>query len=263
MNSQPLNNQKKPITAIIVEDEIRSQEALQKLLQEYCPQVNVKGVAATWVESVRMIDEVKPALIFLDIALPDGDGFNVLENIKHKNYRVIFVTAYDRYAMRAFDFSTLHYLLKPISHLQLQEAVSRYTEEPDSADLQYAKKLDTLKSNLNRHDQKIMLPAAEGYELIALDEIIRLEASHNYTHCFLTGGRDILVSRSLINFEAMLDGLEFARVHSKHLINLQYVKKYIRGGGGAVMMSDNSEISVSKARKNDFLDLLSAYARHL
>lgn len=258
MNTLPEN-----ITAVIVEDELRSQATLQKLLHQSCPEVEVVGIAATVVESISLIDRAKPQIIFLDIALPDGDGFNVLEGIGHQDYRVIFVTAFDKYAIRAFEFSALHYLLKPISHIDLKDAVERFKTSPSEDIKEYHEKLEVLKSNIKHQDQKIMLPTAEGLELIALDDIIRLESSHNYTLCYLIQNKEILISRSLINFETILRDFHFIRVHNKHLINMNFIKKYYRGSGGAVKMVDDSEIPVSKSRKAEFLEKLANYAHHL
>jgi len=251
------------LRAVIVEDEVPSQATLKKLLNLYCPHVEVIEIAGTVTDAIDAIDRGKPELIFLDIALPDGDGFNVLENIKHIDCQVIFVTAYDKYAIRAFEFSALHYLLKPISHADLEEAVRRFSESPAEDQQHHQVQLDTLQRNINHHEQKIILPTAQGYELISLEEIIRLEASHNYTLCYLTGDRNILISKSLINFENILDELQFVRIHNKHLVNLKFIKKYFRGSGGSVKMTDHSEISVSKSRKNEFLEKLAAYAHHI
>lgn len=251
------------IKTVIVEDEIRSQETLKKLLKQYCPQVKIAGTAATEKEAISVINNLKPELIFLDIALPDGDGFNVLENLHYSDYRVIFVTAYDKYAIRAFEFSTLHYLLKPISHIDLQVAVKRFIQEKNKETVSFESKLANLKENYNTNNQKLMLPTLQGYEIIDLDDIVRLESSHNYTTCFLKNNSSILVSRPLINFETILADLDFVRVHNKHLINLKYVKKYIRGSGGTLKMEDDSEITVSKGRKAEFIEKLNNYAHHL
>lgn len=251
------------IRSVIVEDEVGSQATLKKLLNQYCPEVDVAAISPTVKESITIIDEVRPQLIFLDIALPDGDGFNVLENIRHTDYRVIFVTAYDKYAIRAFEFSALHYLLKPISHIELQDAVKRFNISRDENQFDYKNRLSLLKNNLNQENQKIILPTAEGFELVKLDDIIHMEASHNYTKCFLLGGKTMLVSKPLISFENILDELQFVRVHNKHLINLMYIKKYFRGSGGTVKLIDDSEISVSKSRKTEFLQRVSQFAHHL
>lgn len=253
----------KAIRSVIIEDEARSQATLSKLLSQCCPQVTVVGMASDVASAIRLINEVKPQLIFLDIALPDGDGFNVLESIEHSAYKVIFVTAYDKFAIRAFEFSALHYLLKPISAIDLKDAVDRFTEA-DNEDVKYHKeRINTLKSNLNSQQQKIMLPTAQGYELVSLDDITHLEANHNYTQCFFAGGGRLLVSKPLISFETILEDQHFVRIHHQHIVNLKYVKRYIRGSGGSVKLSDNVELNVSKSRKIEFLDRLSGYAHHL
>ncbi|MCD4698896.1 MAG: LytTR family DNA-binding domain-containing protein [Bacteroidales bacterium] len=251
------------IRSFIVEDELRSQATLNKLLMEYCPQVKVVGKATSVEEAIQLINQIKPELIFLDIGLPDGDGFNVLENLEYADYKVIFVTAYDKYAIRAFEFSALHYLLKPISHIELQMAVKRFSLIEKEGNADFEQKLITLKENISSELQKLMLPTVNGFEIIALDDIIRLEASHNYTECFLLHDKKIVVSKPLINFETILTDLSFVRIHNKHLVNLKYVKRYYRGSGGYLKMIDNSEVSVSKSRKNDFLERLNNFARHL
>lgn len=253
----------KIISAVIIEDELHSQATLQKLLFQCCKEVRIQGTATTVNSGIPLIDKVKPDIIFLDIALPDGDGFNILENIVHKNYEVIFVTAYDKYAIRAFEFSAIHYLLKPVSQVELTSAISRFRNSGLKNRKQYQDKLEILKRNINQGVQKIMLPTAEGFEVIDLEEIIRLEASHNYTHCFLESGKNLLISKSLINFESILCDLHFARIHNKHLVNLKYVKKYYRGSGGTVKMSDQTELPVSKSRKSNFLEKMAQFAHRL
>ncbi|MCB0807484.1 MAG: response regulator transcription factor [Bacteroidales bacterium] len=251
------------IKTVIVEDEQRSQETLVKLLRQYCPQVKVVGTAGSEKEAISLINQAQPELIFLDIALPDGDGFNVLENIDYLQYKVIFVTAYDNYAIRAFEFSALHYLLKPISHVDLQVAVKRYQQEKNRENDAFSSKISTLRENINNNNQKLMLPTLQGFEIIELNDIVRLEASHNYTTCFLKDKTNIVISKPLINFESVLTDLHFARVHNKHLVNLKYVKKYMRGSGGSLKMADDSEIAVSKGRKAEFIEKLNDFAHHL
>ena len=251
------------IKTIIVEDEERSQATLIRLLKDHCPTVKVIGVAANVADAIRIIDEQKPEMVFLDIALPDGDGFNVLEGVDYDDFEVVFVTAYDKYAIRAFEFSALHYLLKPINHIELQIAVKRFKSRHESEDINFSDKIQTLRDNINNDHQKLLLPTLQGYEIISLDDIIRFEASHNYTECFLVNNQKLLVSKPLINFENILTDLQFVRVHNKHLINLKYVKKYIKGQGGTLKMTDDSEINVSKSRKNEFLEKLTSYAHHI
>ncbi len=248
----------KNIRSIIVEDEARSASALISLLERYCPEVEVISVAKTVKDGIKVIELEQPCLVFMDIALPDGDGFTILEKVSFKDFAVIFTTAYDKYAIKAFDFSAIHYLLKPINHLELQKAVERY--EADRIEKDYSKKISVLNGNLKGKLEKIVLPASDGLEVIDLDKIIKLEASHNYTHCYLADNTNFLVTRPLSAFDSMLTDHHFVRIHSKYIINLQYLKKYIRGSGGFVRMKDDSEISVSKSRKTEFLEKLSEYS---
>lgn len=251
----------KKIKALIVEDEARSIASLKKLLNDHCPQVKVLGEATSVSQAVDKINLLKPQLIFLDIALPDGDGFEVLERLPNKSFQVIFITAYDKYAVRAFEFSALHYLLKPVSSVDLRNAVNRFDDINDHTDLD--KKLAVLNGNLNEKSKKLVLPTADGLRIIKLNELIRCEASRNYTTCYLNNKREQIVSKSLGIFEEILSDYHFVRVHNTHLINLKYVSKYIKGKGGIIVMKDNMEIHVSKTRKSEFLEKLKSYAHYL
>jgi len=249
------------IRALIVEDEKHSLASLKKLLEEYCPQVDVLGEATTVMQAVEKINLLKPQLVFLDIALPDGDGFEVLERIPNKFFQVIFITAYDKYAVRAFEFSALHYLLKPVGSDDLQNAVNRFDNSNEKSNLD--KKLVVLNENVNGKSKKLILPTTEGLCIIKLNELIRCEASRNYTNCYLHNKKEQIVSKPIGIFEDILSDYFFVRVHNTHLINLKYVSKYVKGKGGLIIMRDNTEIHVSKARKNDFLEELKLYANYL
>jgi two-component system LytT family response regulator len=251
----------KQIKALIVEDEARSIAFLKKLIETYCPEVEVIGEATTVNQAVDKITQLNPQLVFLDIALPDGDGFEVLERIPNKTFQVIFITAYDKYAVRAFEFSALHYLLKPVSSDDLQKAVDRFWDSNEQVELD--KKLTVLNSNLNEKIKKLILPTSDGLSIIKLNELIRCEASRNYTICYLLNKKEQIVSKPLGIFEDILSDFHFVRVHNTHLINLKYVSKYIKGKGGIIIMKDQSEIHVSKTRKNEFLEKLKSYANYL
>ncbi len=251
----------KRIKALIVEDEAHGMASLKKLLDDFCPEVELIGDATTVNQAVDKINSLKPQLVFLDIALPDGDGFEVLERIPNKDFLVIFITAYDKYAVRAFEFSALHYLLKPISSDDLQNAVNRFWNDKEQSELD--KKLEVLNENLNEKSKKLILPTSDGLLIIKLNEIIRCEASRNYTCCYLTNNREQIVSKPLGMFEDILSDYHFVRVHNTHLINLKYVNKYIKGKGGVVVMKDKTEIHVPKTRKCDFLEELKLYANYL
>lgn len=251
----------KEIRTIIVDDEQNSIESLQRLLRNYCPQVLVIGTAGRVAEAIERIDSLKPDLVFLDITMPDGDGFDVLEQVKTKSFEVIFITASDQYAIKAFDFSAIHYLLKPIDYRNLQLAMDRYEQLQKEGIME--EKMEVLRQTLNNKHEKIILPTGEGMIIQELAEIIRCEADDNYTTFYLINGDKIVVSKSLSNFDKLLSDLYFSRVHSKHLINLRYVKKYEKGKGGMVVFQDGSAVPVSESKKTDFLNHLKAYARSL
>lgn len=245
------------IRTIIIEDEARSASALTSLLNQFCQNVEIVAYAKTVEEGVQMINDQKPNLIFLDIALPDGDGFNILENVDFNSFSVIFTTAYNQYATKAFEFSALHYLLKPVNHIELQKAISRYEEYNYEKEL--GNKIRVLEQNINSKLERLVLPSSDGLEIIDLDEIILFEANHNYTNCKLINNNQFLVSRPISAFETMLSEHFFVRIHSKYIINLKFLKKYKRGTGGFVILQDNTEISVSKSRKNEFIEKLNAF----
>jgi len=245
------------IQTLIIEDETRNASALSGLLNQYCKNVDIIGYAKSVKEGIDMIDTQKPDLIFLDIALPDGDGFHILENVSFTDFGIIFTTAFNHYATKAFEFAALHYLLKPINHIELQKAVDRYEENNYKKGI--GNKIKVLEQSIKGKLERIVLPSSEGLEVVNLDEIILLEASHNYTYCRLAGNKQILVSRPISNFENMLSKQYFVRIHSKYIINLKYLKKYKRGTGGFAIMQDNKEISVSKSRKSEFLEKLNEY----
>ena len=252
---------KNKVSAVIIDDEKKSILTLGKLLEKYCPQVIVSGTAMNVSEGVKKIDEVKPELVFLDITMPDGDGFDVLHLVEHRSFEVIFITASNQYAIKAFEFSAIHYLLKPINFKELQHAVERF--EQVRGDNMLNEKVSILKDSLNKNYKKIILPSAEGLIMKDLDDIIRCEADSNYTIFFFKNKEKLMVSKSLNNFEKILTDIHFCRIHNKHLINLKYVDKYIKGKAGYVVMQDGSHAYVSEGRRADFIASLKDYGRSL
>lgn len=239
------------ITALLVDDESRSQATLTRLLTEYCPEIHITGTAGSVAEGVRAIDRLRPEIVFLDIALPDGDGFNLLDELPEKNFEVIFTTAHHEFATRAFELAALHYLLKPINPEELRKAVARYNRM-HSREKQH-QQYDIFRKGLNNQFQKIALPSLEGITFIDLRNIIRCEASESYTIFHLEDKSRIVVSKSLNKYEKLLSDSFFYRIHDKHLINLHHVKKYVRGKGGNVLLTDGFSADVSVRRKEDFL----------
>jgi two-component system LytT family response regulator len=228
------------------------------LLSGNFPNIEIVGTANNVSEAVFLIDAVKPELVFLDINMPDGKGFDVIERVSYKNFQVIFVTAFDKYAVRAFEFSALHYLVKPVDLDMLKSAVERYkevkVEDIDS-------RLKVLRDSLKSKNEKIIIPSTDGLNIVRLSEIIRLEASDVYTLFYMTTGQRFVASKPLNNYEKILEDLPFSRVHSKHLINLMFVKRYVKGKGGSIILEDNTEVEVSVRKKADVLEKLKDFAR--
>lgn len=243
------------LKAIIVEDELRSREFLKKLIEEYCQEVNVIDTAATVDEAVAAINNHKPNLLFLDIELHSGTGFDVLQALTYTDFRVIFTTAYDHYAVKAIKFSAVDYLLKPIDVDELQGAVKKAAEQLDnnSGGLALEQLLKNIKKSTDS-DFSITLATSEGLEFVPLQEIIRLEASGPYTYFFLKAGKKIMVSKNLKEYEMLLSEHNFFRLHNSHMINMKEVKRMVKSDGGYAIMSDDSMISISPKKKDEFME---------
>lgn len=247
------------IQAVIIDDEKNSIITLTKLIEKYVPEVEIIATAQSVESGIDTIDSKQPELVFLDINMPDGDGFEVIENTNYNDYDVVFTTAYDEYAIKAFEFSAVHYLLKPIRGKELKEAVKRYHEL--QKDLDIKTKANVLNENIHSKLEKLILPTSNGLIIINLDDVIRCESSNNYTTFFLVNKDQIVVSKSINNYEQILQDSHFARVHNKHLINFKYIKKYVKGRGGYLIMENDTQVDVSEGKKKDFLNKLNDFAR--
>ena len=246
------------LNAVIVEDEMRSREFLKKLIGDFCPQVTVMKTAATVDEAVAAIDDLKPQIVFLDIELHSGNGFDVLEKLNFKNFSVIFTTAYDHYAIKAIKFSALDYLLKPIDVTELQQAVEKVVAEIKENTSQQSMQhfLENVKKPAGA-DFSITLATSDGLEFVPLHNITRLEASGPYTHFFLKDGKKIIVCKNLKEYENLLMDHQFFRVHNSHIINIKEVKKMIKSDGGYAVMNDDSMITISPKKKDEFMQQMS------
>ncbi len=244
------------IKTVLIDDEKNSLIILQKLLEKNIPEIEIVGTAQSVKEGIEAVDEHKPDLVFLDISMPDGDGFEVLEKASYKDFSVIFVTAYDQYAIKAFEFAALHYILKPVNAQELKDAIERYKEHKNES---IGEKIEVLSSNLEK-PTKLILPTSSGMHIIDLDDIIRCESSNNYTTFYLTTGKKIVVSKSIQTYERLLSDSHFCRVHNKHIVNIKFIKKYVRGRGGYVVLSNGEQIDVSEGRKKKFLEKLNNFA---
>lgn len=249
----------KNINALIIDDEKNSRETLKGLLKKYCQNILICGEAASVEEGVNKIKKLNPDIVFLDITMPDGKGFEVLERLQEIDFEVVFTTSHDDYAIKAFEFSAIHYLLKPIKYKELQEAVKRFEKVKEEIETE---QLKVLTDNLNNNKpEKIILPSSDGLSIIEIDRIIRCESYNNYTTFYLNDKEKILVSKPINNYQTILEDLNFVRIHSKHIVNLCYIKKYVKGRGGYVILLDGTNVDVSEGKKKDFLSRLNEYAR--
>ncbi len=244
------------IKAIIVDDEPFCCDALEILLKRYCPQVQVTAICHSGKDAISAIQEIPPHLVFLDIEMPQMNGFQMLEKLPFANFELVFTTSYDQYAIKAIRFSALDYLLKPVDREELQQAVqklSRRIEHPLSHQLEILLQKMQPASGVV---QRIALPTMEGLQLVAIDSIISCAASSNYTIFFLKSKERITVSRTLKETEELLDEHAFLRVHHSHLVNLNEIRKYVKGEGGYLVMSDESCIDVSRSKKETLIQRL-------
>jgi len=237
---------------ILIDDETNTREALRGLLQHYCPSVTIIGEAASAEEGLKLLRAQTPDLLFLDVEMPLGSGFDLLDLLGQASFDIIFTTAHDRYALRAIKFCALDYLLKPIGVAELREAVAKAQRQQAPV----AAQLLTFRDNLReRHGPagKVVLPSMQGFEVVELARVVRCQADDNYTLFVLEGKEKILVSRTLKEYEELFADSGFIRIHQSHLINAAHVKRYIKGSGGYVQLSDDSIIEVSRRKKDELM----------
>ncbi|NII24879.1 response regulator transcription factor [Pseudoflavitalea sp. X16] len=244
------------IRAIIVDDEPYCCEVLSTLLEKYCPEVTIEAICSSAKEAITAISTHSPQLVFLDIEMPHMNGFQLLERLPHIDFDLIFTTSYDQYAIKAIKFSALDYLLKPIDRSELQIAVRKAVDR-----LQHPlpQQLQILLQKLYQPPpqvSRVALPTMEGLQLVPLDTIISCASSSNYTIISLKDKQKIIVSRTLKEIEEMLEDYLFMRVHHSYLVNLNEIRKYIKGEGGNLIMSDGSSVDVSRSKKEQLLKKL-------
>lgn len=246
------------LKCIIVDDELSARRVLSSLCSEFCPKVEVIGEADSAMTAFDLINEKSPDFIFLDIRMPIKDGFQLLEMFKEISFKVVFTTAYDQYAVQAFKFSAIDYLLKPIDIDELITAVDKVCKSKDKeGDIE---RIEVLKKNMNTaSSSKIALPTSDGFVFLDSDAIIRCEAYGNYTKVFQEGdNRPILVTQTLKYFENLLEESSFFRIHKSYIVNLSHVRRFIKGKPAKVVLSDAAEVEVSVRKKELLVQKLMA-----
>jgi two-component system, LytTR family, response regulator len=249
----------KYMKAIIIDDETYSIGILKKLLDRYCPQVQVVAECSHAETGKQQILKLQPDLVFLDIAMPGKSGLDMLEEMDEMdeiNFEIIFVTAYNEYAIRAFHYSATDYLIKPVDEEQLITAVQRVDKKLSGPRRQddIAVLTHNLKHPGDTLHMKLCIPTIKGFQVIGVNDILYCEADKSYTIFHLSGGHKICSAKPLVDYELLLTDSFFLRTHRSFLINLNYVKEYQRGDGGIVVMTDDTEIEISRRRKDIFLE---------
>ena len=245
------------INAVIIDDEKKCISLLKHLIENHCADISVVAEAENAAQGIQAIQQHKPDLVFLDIEMPDKTGFGMLNSLPDIDFDIIFTTAYNHYAIKAIRFSALDYLLKPVDLDELKNALARIVKKHSKKE--HRESVDMLMSNVRGPQpnfSRISLSTQDGLVILHVDEIVYCEASGTYTLFYLKNKEKIIVSKTLKEYEELLKDHHFLRVHNSFLINLNEVKKYIKGDGGSVMMSNGNEVFVSKRRKDEFLTAL-------
>ncbi|MCK9423660.1 MAG: LytTR family DNA-binding domain-containing protein [Bacteroidales bacterium] len=248
------------IRVVIIDDEDHIRDSLTKLLARYCPQVTVAGTADGIASGKKVIRELHPDLVLLDIQMNDGTGFDLLQSVSPIDFKVIFITAYDQYALQAFRFSAVDYLLKPVNPEYLVVAIERANQLiTDHFNMQMNALYENLRT-VARQDKKIILKTTEQIHLLDLKSIVSCESDSCYTTVHTMEGVHIMVAKTLKEFEEMLTGCGFYRVHKSHLINLAHIKRFDKQDGGYIVLTNNLKIPVASRKREEMMELLERMA---
>ncbi len=242
------------IKAVIVDDERIAREVLRNYLTKYCPQVELLGEAQNIKEAVPLIAETRPQLVFLDVEMPFGNAFDVLEATREYSYETIFITAFSQYSLQALNRSASYYILKPIDIRELILAVNKVAESLEKKEELNRNRILLENLKVKPEKQQLILPTLQGFDVVKTEDILRLQADGNFTQVYLTDGSKKMVCRFLKHFDDLLEH-PFIRVHRSHIININFVKSYHKGG--TVTLSDQTEIEVSGSFREHFLKVFS------
>ncbi|KRB57601.1 MULTISPECIES: LytTR family DNA-binding domain-containing protein [unclassified Flavobacterium] len=251
------------ITAVLIEDDKHLRTGLKALLERYTNDILIIGEAESVKTGIAVIEKLRPQVIFLDIHLTDGTGFDILERLNKVNGKlnahVVFITAHEQYAVKAFKFSALDFILKPVDPEELQDTMAKIKEAVGKNNS--FENIDLLLENIRKkvdNFKRIALSTSDGIHLFEVSDIIRCEAKINYTQFFIKNHKPILISKTLKEYEELLSEHGFERIHQSHLINLSYLKSYIKTDGGYVIMADNSNIPIAQSKKEKLQELINA-----
>lgn len=244
------------IKTIVIDDEVKARETILNMLSTYCPDIEVIGTAGSVAEGIETLKKSKPDLLLLDIKMADGTGFDLLRKLREVDFRVIFITAFEEFAIRAIKFSAIDYILKPLDPDELINAIQKASGLIKKENMSL--RLEALYENLdliNNNNKKIVLKTSDSVHIVRLSDIIRCESEKNYTHFYTVEGDKITVSKTLKEFNELLSEYRFFRVHQSHLVNLDHLKRYDKQSGGYLIMDDNVQVPVSFRKKEDLMRL--------
>jgi two-component system LytT family response regulator len=240
---------------LIIDDENRTRDLISKMIQSFDFNLQVFSLGENVQTAIQAIEKVQPDIVFLDIQMPDGTGFDVLKSLKDKKFEVIFITAHEEYAITAIKFSALDYLLKPVDPEELRNAIEKALKTIEIKEQE--SQFEALQNNILPNSKKrLVLKTHESVFVVELEQIIRCEADKNYTTFFLTSGKKIVVSKTLKEYEILLSAYNFLRVQQSHLINLDFIERYDKANGGIVVMKDGAEVPLSNAKREQFFNML-------
>ena len=249
------------IKAILIDDDQNLREGMKSLLERFAPNIKIIGEADSVESGIEVMDNLKPQVVFLDIQLNDGTGFDILEQLAAKNgtinSNIVFITAHEQYAIKAFRFSALDFLLKPVDPEELQKVIKKIELALEKTN-DYAN-IDLLLENIRKKVDKfkrIALSTSDGIHLFEISDIIRCESEDNYTKFYIKNSKPVLISKTLKEYEELLTEHGFERIHQSHLINLNYLKSYIKKDGGYVIMADNSHLPISQRKRERLQEIL-------
>jgi two-component system LytT family response regulator len=248
------------IRCVLIDDEKNSLEMMEWLLKTYCPSVKIEAMCNAAAEGIEAIHKHKPDLVFLDIEMPHMNGFDMLEQFDKLFFDVVFCTAYDQFAIRAFKYSAVNYLLKPVDPEDLKETIRRIEERKSAPSKEQIELLfQNIKQTVKQTAQRIALTTGDGMIFVPTQDILYCQAESNYTSVVLASGKKIVVSKVLKDIDEALSGPDFFRIHNSYLVNLNHISRFVRGDGGYVVMQDGTTVSISRSRRQEFMELFEKF----
>ena len=242
------------IKSIIIDDEQHCRKILELCINKYCPDVKILAKCKSGIEGVRLIKNLKPDLVFLDIEMPKMNGFDMLEQLESIDFDIIFTTAHEQYALEAFKVNAIDYLLKPIGEEELINALEKIRERKIIPEYHMETIVEQIKRNIDPDIQKVPIPSSRGIDFVDINRIIYCKAESNYTFVILTGKKKKVIARTLKDFSKLLPSNKFFRCHHSYIVNLNHINTYIKSEGGYLIMSNNDKVGISRSKRESFLN---------